>query len=184
VVVLIRVFPVEPIRRRSVKAVPLLVKNTKFELPFCEIAVPVVAVAFPSVNTIAPPAPTISLVKDTLALCPAERPISRLEPLDLTQFNASEISNSCVGELVPIPTFPLSNTTNELDAFVFCTVNAVVEDVAPVPFTLAVPLTSRRKPASVVVLIRTLPVLPFKINDVVFTAPFLFCLKIYFKGHV
>jgi hypothetical protein len=35
--------------------------------------------------------------------------------------------------ILPIPTFPLSNTTIEAEAFAFSTSKAVVADVVPIP---------------------------------------------------
>ena len=60
--------------------------------------------------------------------------------------------NVLIGVFFPIPTNPLSKTTNEADALVFSTRRAVVADVAPEPRRVIL------APASVVVLMSTLPV--------------------------
>ena len=76
-----------------------------------------------ALGDIVPPLPPLpNIDNDTTVVVP---PIL-IEPSECNVVN---------GVFVPIPTFPLSNTTIEPEAFAFSTLNDVVADVVPDPLT-------------------------------------------------
>ena len=115
VIVPIPTFPAEVIRIRSV----LFVENDRGK--FSLISIPPIVAS----NTICKPSPDASPVESFFSAnlaCPAP------------PFIANVIPEAPVGLVVPMPTLPLSNTTKLDDALLFSTRNAVVAEVAPLPF--------------------------------------------------